>query len=164
MNHDSLVATFSSSILYALIDTFVTHYTEEAQRNAKTVLYGIIEYAGTCLDNDIPVGLGTDTGVDYITHYDFWRELVYFHKYCDVGNAFAIHTATAFNAQIDGVGDKTGTIEAGKSVDFFVIEKNHLEDLKTLKDMELVAIRGKVIENPEIKQYEKVEQELNKLI
>jgi imidazolonepropionase-like amidohydrolase len=125
---------------------------------------GIFQCVRTCLENDIPVGLGTDTGVDYITHYDFWRELVYFHKFCDVSNAFAIHTATAVNARIAGVGDETGSIEVGKSADFIVVEKNPLEDLKASRDVKLVAIRGQVIENPEIKRFDKVEQELNKLI
>jgi len=142
----------------------VTHFPATAQRIAKTVMEGIFQCVRTCLENDIPVGLGTDTGVDYITHYDFWRELVYFHKFCDVSNAFAIHTATAVNARIAGVGDETGSIEVGKSADFIVVEKNPLEDLKASRDVKLVAIRGQVIENPEIKRFDKVEQELNKLI
>ena len=163
-NHAALVATLSPAMPYAMIDSSVTHFSETAHRTAKTVLNGVIECAKTCLDNGIPVGLGTDIGVDYMTHYDFWRELVYFHKYCDVSNAFAIHTATAVNARIAGVGDETGTIEVGKSADFFVVEKNPLEDLKALRDVKLVAVRGQAIMNPRIERFEKVEQVLNKLI
>ena len=160
----ALVATLSPTIPYVLVDTSVTHFPETAHTASKTVMDGIIECARTCMDNDIPVGLGTDTGVDYITHYDFWREIFYFHKYCDVSNAFAIHTATLVNAQIAGVDDETGSIEVGKSADFLVVEKNPLDDLKALRDVKMVAIRGNVIENPEIKRFDKVENVLNKLI
>ena len=37
--------------------------------------------------NDIPVVLGNDVGCPWITQYDFWRELFYFHKYVGVSNA-----------------------------------------------------------------------------
>ena len=125
---------------------------------------GIIECAKACLENDIPVGLGNDTGVDFITHYDFWRELAYFHKYCGVSNAFAIYTATKKNAEIAGIADETGTIEVGKSAVFFVFEKNPLEDLRALRDVKMVAIKGQLIEHPVINRYEKVERELNKFL
>lgn len=159
----AVVATISPTIPYALIDPSVSHFPEIAHENAKIVLDGIVACAKECLKNDIPVGLGTDTGVDYITHYDFWRELVYFAKYCGVSNAFAIYTATKRNAEIAGIGDETGSIEVGKSADFLVVENNPLEDLTALRDVKLVAVRGRFKKNPEIKRFRKVEEELNKL-
>ena len=57
------------------------------QYNGRIVFDGIIDCAKACLENGIPVGLGTDTGCPYITHYDMWREVYYFHKYCGVSNA-----------------------------------------------------------------------------
>ena len=79
------------------------------------------------LANGIPVGLGNDVGCPYITQYDFWRELCYFHKYCGVSNRFALYTATLRNAQLAGVGDVTGSIEPGKSADFIVTKHDPLE-------------------------------------
>ena len=89
----------------------------------------MVESARTALANGIPVGLGNDVGCPYVTQYDFWRELCYFHKYCGVSNQFALHTATLRNARLAGVGDVTGSIEAGKSADFIVTRRNPLDDL-----------------------------------
>ena len=83
------VATLSPALPYALFDRSVSHATYEQQENGKVVFDGIIAMARENLANGIPVGLGTDTGCPYITHYDMWRELCYFVKYCGVTPAFA---------------------------------------------------------------------------
>lgn len=159
----AVVTTLSPVIPYAMFDPSVFAFPEAARHAARTVLEGNIECARECLKNGIPVGLGNDVGVDFVTHYDFWRELVYFKKYCGVSSAFAIHTATQQNARIAGIGHATGSIEVGKSADFIVVEKNPLDDLKALRDVKLVAIRGHIIDHPEIKRCEKVENALNLL-
>lgn len=107
----------------------------------------MIESAKTALANGIPVGLGNDVGCPYITQYDFWRELCYFHKYCGVSNRFALYTATLRNAQLAGIGDVTGSIAPGKSADFIVTRENPLEDLRALQHLELVVCRGHVIKS-----------------
>ena len=106
------VATLSPALPYALFDRSVSHATYEQQENGKVVFDGIIAMARENLANGIPVGLGTDTGCPYITHYDMWRELCYFVKYCGVTPAFALHTATLLNARLAGIDGETGSIEA----------------------------------------------------
>ena len=66
----SLVATLSPALPYALFDRSVSNITDVEQHNGKIVFDGIIECAKACLENGIPVGLGTDTGCPYVTHYD----------------------------------------------------------------------------------------------
>ena len=70
------VATLSPALPYALFDRSVSHATYEQQENGKVVFDGIIAMARENLANGIPVGLGTDTGCPYITHYDMWREIL----------------------------------------------------------------------------------------
>ena len=111
----SLITTLSPALPFANFDRSISHVSEMAQYNGKIVFEGIIECAKTCLENDIPVGLGTDTGCPYVTHYDMWRELNYYHKYCGVSNAFALYTATLLNAKIAGIDSITGSIESNKS-------------------------------------------------
>ena len=158
------VATLSPALPYALFDRAVSHVSEMEQYNGKVVFDGIVECAKECLANGIPVGLGTDTGCPYITHYDMWREVNYFHKFCGVSNAFALYTATKRNAELVGIGDQTGSIEVGKCADFIVTEKNPLEDLTALRKVSLVVARGKRYADPQVKKMPEVEQALDQFI
>ena len=158
------VATISPALPFALFDRSVSHATEMSQFNGNVVFEGIIACAKACLENGIPVGLGTDTGCPFITHYDMWREVHYFHKYCGVSTAFALHTATERNAEILGMGDEIGTIAAGKCADMIVCEKNPLEDLSALRKLSMVVARGKVIRQPRVKKMADVEAELDKFL
>lgn len=158
------IATLSPALPYALFDRDISRVSEMAQYNGKVVFEGIIECAKECLAHDIPVGLGTDTGCPYITHYDMWRELHYFHKYCDVSNQFALYTATKRNAELAGLGDVTGTIEVGKCADMIVTKENPLNTLQALRHIEMVMTRGKLILNPKVKKMKNVEIELDKYL
>lgn len=140
--------TISPALPYALFDPAISGASEKDQYNGRIVFDGVVESARTALANGIPVGLGNDVGCPYVTQYDFWRELCYFHKYCGVSNQFALHTATLRNARLAGVGDVTGSIEAGKSADFIVTRKNPLDDLTALRQLELVVCRGRAMNKP----------------
>ena len=160
----ALITTLSPALPYALFDRSVSHATELSQYNGKIVFEGIIDCSKKCLENGVPVGLGTDTGCPFITHYDMWRELEYFHRYCGVSRKFALYTATKRNAEIARIDDITGTVEAGKCADLIVTEKNPLDDLRSLRKVEIVIARGRVICNPRVTKYENVERELDKFI
>ena len=95
-----LCTTISPALPYALFDRSITHATEVEQYNGTIVFEGIIDCAKAALANDIPVVLGNDVGCPWITQYDFWRELFYFHKYTGVSNAFALYTATSRSAEL----------------------------------------------------------------
>ena len=158
------IATISPALPYALFDRSITGASETEQYNGKLVMDGIIDCAKACLARGIPVGLGTDTGCPYITHYDMWREVYYFHKFCGVSNAFALHTATLGNARIAGLGEETGSVEPGKCADLIVTRQNPLEDLKALRHVDLVIARGMVYRSPKVKKIEKAERELDKFL
>lgn len=156
-----LCTTLSPALPYALFDRSITHATEVEQYNGNVVFEGIIDCAKAAIENDIPVVLGNDVGCPWITQYDFWRELYYFHKYVGVSNQFALYTATSRSAEMAGIGDITGTIEAGKCADMIVTEGNPLEDLRTLRTIDMVIARGGRIEHPRVKVRKQVEAELD---
>lgn len=159
-----LCTTISPALPYALFDRSITNATEVEQYNGNVVFEGIVDCAKAALANDIPVVLGNDVGCPWITQYDFWRELYYFHKYVGVSNSFAIYTATKRSAELAGIGDLTGSIEKGKFADLIVTAKNPLEDLKVLRNLEMVVTKGKVIEHPTVKKRKNVEAELDKFL
>ena len=143
-----LCTTLSPALPYALFDRSITNASEVEQFNGNVVFEGIIDCAKAAIANDIPVVLGNDVGCPWITQYDFWRELYYFHKYVGVSNAFALYTATCRGAEMAGIGDITGTLEPGKCADMIVVEKNPLEDLRVLRNVDMVIAQGKVIRAP----------------
>lgn len=159
-----LCTTISPALPYALFDRSITNATEVEQYNGNVVFEGIIDCAKAALANDIPVVLGNDVGCPWITQYDFWRELYYFHKYVGVSNAFALYTAAKRSAELAGIGHLTGSIEKGKAADLIVTAENPLEDLRALRNLELVVARGNVIEHPVIKKRKQVEAELDKFL
>ncbi len=159
-----LCTTISPALPYALFDRSITNATEVEQYNGNVVFEGIIDCAKAALANDIPVVLGNDVGCPWITQYDFWRELYYFHKYVGVSNAFALYTATRRSADLAGIGHLTGSIEKGKAADLIVTAENPLEDLRALRNLELVVARGNVIKHPVIRKRKQVEAELDKFL
>lgn len=159
-----LCTTISPAVPYALFDRSLTNATEVEQYNGNIVFDGIVECAKAALANDIPVVLGNDVGCPWITQYDFWRELCYFHKYTGVSNAFALYTATKRSAELAGVGDITGSIEKGKCADMIVTKDNPLDRLEALRHVDMVIARGRVIYSPKIKVNSLVERELDKFL
>lgn len=160
-NGSAHVLTVSPTIPLCMFDLSVSGGTELHKINGKVVFEGMLDCARKCLDNGIPVGLGTDTACPFVTHYDMWRELRYFQKYLGVSNEFAIHTATKVNAEIAGIDKETGSIEEGKSADFMVVEGNPLENLEALRNPKMVVLRGNVIRTPKVKKFQYVEDELD---
>ena len=159
-----LCTTLSPALPYALFDRSITNASEVEQFNGNVVFEGIIDCAKAAIANDIPVVLGNDVGCPWITQYDFWRELYYFHKYVGVSNTFALYTATCRGAEMAGIGDITGTLEPGKCADMIVVEKNPLEDLRALRNVDMVVSQGKVLRSPKVKKKQIVETELDKFL
>ena len=158
------ISTISPALPYALFDRSISHATYEQQENGKIVFDGIVALAKANLAAGVPVGLGTDVGCPYITHYDMWRELHYFVKYCGVTPAFALYSATKLNARLAGIGDLTGSIEADKQADLIVCTNDPLRNLSALRELDMVVKGGYRIDKPQIKKMDEVERELDKFL
>lgn len=163
-NGSSLCTTISPALPYALFDRSVSCASEVEQYNGNMVFEGIIANSKAALEQGVPVALGNDVGCPWITQYDFWRELRYFEKYVGVSRSFALHTATLGNARLAGIGDITGSIEAGKDADMIVVDANPLDDLCALRTPKHVIHRGRLIAKPNVKRNAVVDRELDKFL
>ncbi len=159
-----LCTTLSPALPYALFDRKVSNASEVEQYNGNLVFEGIIECSKAALENDIPVALGNDVGCPWVSQYDFWRELVYFHKYVGASPKLALHTATARNAKLLGLDDVTGTIEKGKCADLIVTTGNPLEDLCALANVRMVMSMGRLIRDPSFRKNPVIAEELDKFL
>ena len=78
--------------------------------------------------------------------------------------AFALHSATLLNAELAGIADVTGSVEAGKAADLIVCPADPLADLTALRRLSMVIRDGWCLENPTVKKMPEVERELDKFL
>lgn len=157
----SLTCTVSPALPFVELDPEKTHSTEIQKVNGNIVYKGIVHAAQAALDAGIPVGLGTDSACPYVTHYDMWREVVYFERIVGAPRKLALHTATLGNARILGLGDETGSIEAGKAADLIVLDENPLDNLEALRQVKMVMARGKLVSGLSVKHLPELDRELD---
>ena len=161
-NNAVMVCTISPALPMAKFERKTLGISEAVQYNSNIVYNNMIIGSKTALENGITVGLGTDTGCPYTTHYNMWRELHYFEKNVGVTPEFALYTATLNNAKILGIDNITGSIEVGKCADMLISNSNPLDNFRALSQPYIVVARGKIYKKPKIKKYEKCEEELDK--
>jgi imidazolonepropionase-like amidohydrolase len=85
------------------------------------------------------IGVGTDTGNmgGVAAHYEMWDMVT-----AGMTPAQAITAATRNTAEILGEDRLVGTVTAGKSADFIVLDANPLEDIRNTRKIAKVFLRG----------------------
>ena len=103
--------------------------------------------AKAAYDGGVKLALATDNPSQglYIAGFFAHREI---HTWVQAGipPAAALKAATINGARGFGIGDKFGTLEAGKFADLFVIRGNPLQDIKNTRNVRLVMKGGVVYE------------------
>lgn len=160
----AFITTFTPAVPLHLLDSKVTKLNEMCIFNSGVIMDGMIASAKQALANGIRVGMGTDASCPFCAQYDFYREIIYFKHYLDVSTSFALHTATAVNADILGIADKVGTIEKGKIADLLVVSENPLDNLFALSHPYMVFHRGYRVKNLKLKKIPLIEENLSKMM
>ncbi|BFM14829.1 amidohydrolase family protein [Maricurvus nonylphenolicus] len=125
------------------------NWTEEAKsvaalsiigRNALMVGEQLISGFKQAVDNDVLVGVGTDSG--FISHKAVWKELKYFQEFANVSADKAIHMGTLATAKSIGIDAQTGSIEAGKRADLLVVDGDPRKDLSLISKPLVISVNG----------------------
>ena len=66
--------------------------------------------------------------------------------------------------RIIGLGDKTGSVEVGKSADLIVLDANPLDDLEALRNVRRVMVRGRFADSLQVKHLPELDAELDKFL
>ena len=70
---------------------------------------------------------------------------IYWMGHCGMSNLQALQAATVMSAELCGVADELGTVEAGKIADLIVVDGNPLDDLANLQNVQLVIKEGQIV-------------------
>ncbi len=96
------------------------------------------------LTKNIKIGLGTDAAV-----YPHGRNGEEFHQMVDLGMkpVDALKAGTSVDAELLGLSDKIGSLEAGKSADIVAVPGNPLQDIRQTEHVLFVMKEGVVYKN-----------------
>ena len=88
--------------------------------------------------------LGDDYGAMGCSHGDYAREIELYVNDVGIPALDVIRWATKYGAEAMGLGDETGTLEAGKLADLVVVDGNPLKDITVLQDRSriLAVLKG----------------------
>lgn len=157
----ALVPTLSAGLGTTAFPKEVTGLTDIQITNCKAVTDGMIAGARQARLQGVPVGVGTDTGMTFVTQYATWRELYLLTHYAGFTAAEAFHAATQGNAQILGIEDETGSIEVGKAADLLVLDNDPVQDLRTLAAPKLVVAAGRPVWRPHVRHFDDIDNLLD---
>jgi len=157
----ALIPTLMAALPLIKLDPAVTGIDDVVLANGKMIYEEMINGIGDALANDIAIGMGTDSALTYVTHYNTWRELDYAVRFGGLTPARALNAATQANARILGIDATTGELAAGKSADLVIFDNNPLDDFTTMAEPWMVSIKGAVIEHPTLTRFADLDARLD---
>jgi imidazolonepropionase-like amidohydrolase len=157
----ALVPTLMAALPLVKLDQSITGVSDVVRENARIILDRIIGAVHEAAANDIPIGMGTDSALTYVTHYNTWREMDYVVRYGGLTPAQALHAATQANARILGLDRVTGSVEPGKAADLVILRANPLGDFRAFTSPRMVIARGTIMESPTVGRFDQIDAHLD---
>lgn len=120
-------------------------YPELIRPKARLIGPLIQETFGRAHAAGVKIAFGTDCGVCY--HGDNAREFGFMVE-AGMSEADALRSATLNTAELLGIEDQVGSLEAGKWADVIAVSGNPLEQIETLNSIQFVMKAGQVYAQP----------------
>lgn len=159
----ALIPTMQACLPLIKLDQKLTGINDVVRANAEMIFEEMVKGIQDAAANDIAIGMGTDSALTYVTHYNTWREPDYVSRYGGLSPAHALHAATQANAAILGIADVTGSIEKGKAADIVVLDANPLDGFRAFASPRLVVARGALIETPTVTRFPDIDDKLDSI-
>lgn len=159
----ALIPTLQAGLPLVKLDRSVTGIDAVVRANAELVCAEMMQGLNDALEHDIALGMGTDASVTYVTHYNTWRELDLLARHGGLTPARALYAATQSNARILGLGEVTGSLQAGKAADLVLLSANPLDGFRAYRDPMMVIARGSVIDEPTVTRFAEIDEQLDRL-
>lgn len=159
----SLIPTLMTCLPLVKLDPDITGINEVVRANAIMIYDEMVQGIHDALENGVAIGMGSDSGLTYVTHYNTWREMDYAVRFGGLTPVQALNAATAVNARILGISPETGSLDVGKSADLVVLDANPLDDFRAFAEPRLVAIKGALVEHPAITRFHDIDAYLDSI-
>lgn len=159
----ALIPTLQACLPLVKLDPRVTGINAIARANAELIYEEMLEGIKDALENDIALGMGTDSALTHVTHYNTWRELDFLVRFGGLTPARALHAATQSNARILGLDTVTGSIEPGLAADLVVLDANPLDAFRTFATPRYVLAGQAVLERPTVARFPEIDARLDSI-
>lgn len=159
----ALVPTLQACLPLVRLDAEATGITAVNKANAEIILTEMLSGLRTAVENDVTIGMGTDSALTYVTHYNTWRELDYLIRHGGLSPARTLHAATQANAQLLGLREVTGAVEEGLSADLLLTDSNPLEEVRTLASPRAVIARGELVADLVVETFDEIDAALDSI-
>lgn len=159
----ALIPTLQACLPLVKLDREVTGINDISKANAEMVLDEMLAGINAAVEHGIAIGMGTDSALTFVTHYNAWREMDLVARYGGLTPAQALNAATRSNAKILGLDDVTGAVEAGKAADLVVLAGNPLDDFRAFVDPVMVVAGGTIIDRPAVTRFPELDARLDSL-
>jgi len=159
----ALIPTLQACLPLVRLDTSATGITAVNKANAEIVLAEMLSGLRSAVENDVTIGMGTDSALTYVTHYNTWRELDYLIRYGGLSPAKTLHAATQANAELLGLRQVTGAVEEGLSADLLLTDSDPLQDVRTLSAPRAVIARGQLVDDLVVETFDEIDAALEQI-
>jgi imidazolonepropionase-like amidohydrolase len=159
----ALIPTILVCLPLLKFDQSITGASDVVRANAAMAFDEMLRGIEDARRYGIPIGMGTDSALTYVTHYDTWREMDALVRYVGFTPAQALNAATQTNASILGLAHITGSIETGKDADMVVLDANPIDGFRAFKNLRMVVARGDTINEPSVTRHAELDERLDSI-